>query len=106
MKNTMTVGWIGLGKMGSPMSRHIASAGHTLHVYDPAAEARSSAVAAGAHLEADAQAVAAAAPIVFSSIPNDAVLTSLVLGPNGLAETHETRCDHGRDQHGLTARLR
>ena len=85
MKNTMTVGWIGLGKMGGPMSRHIAAAGHTLHVYDPAAEARSSAAAAGAEVEADAQAVAAAAPIVFSSIPNDAVLMSLVLGPNGLA---------------------
>jgi 3-hydroxyisobutyrate dehydrogenase-like beta-hydroxyacid dehydrogenase len=81
----MTVGWIGLGKMGSPMSRHIAAAGHTLHVYDPAPEARSSAAAAGANVEADAQAVAAAAPIVFSSIPNDGVLTSLVFGPNGLA---------------------
>jgi 3-hydroxyisobutyrate dehydrogenase-like beta-hydroxyacid dehydrogenase len=85
MKNTMTVGWIGLGKMGSPMSRHIAAAGHTLHVYDPAAEARSSAAAAGACVEPDAQSVAAAAPIVFTSIPNDAVLLELVLGPSGLA---------------------
>jgi 3-hydroxyisobutyrate dehydrogenase len=41
MKNTMTVGWIGLGKMGSPMSRHIAAAGHTLHVYDRASGAGS-----------------------------------------------------------------
>jgi 3-hydroxyisobutyrate dehydrogenase-like beta-hydroxyacid dehydrogenase len=85
MKNTMTVGWIGLGKMGLPMSRHIAAAGHALHVYDPAAGARSSAAAAGARVETDAQAVAAAAPIVFSSIPNDAVLLSLILGPSGLA---------------------
>ena len=85
MKNTMTVGWIGLGKMGSPMSRHIGAAGHALHVYDPSAEARHAAEAAGAQVEADAQAVAAAAPIVFSSIPNDAVLLSLVLRPTGLA---------------------
>jgi 3-hydroxyisobutyrate dehydrogenase-like beta-hydroxyacid dehydrogenase len=85
MKNTMTVGWIGLGKMGSPMIRHLAAAGHALHVYDPAAEARSSAAAVGASVEADVRAVAAAAPIVFSSIPNDAVLTSLVLDPSGLA---------------------
>jgi 3-hydroxyisobutyrate dehydrogenase-like beta-hydroxyacid dehydrogenase len=85
MKNMMTVGWIGLGKMGLPMSRHIAAAGHALHVYDPVAEARGAAAAAGARLETDAQAVAAAAPIVFSSIPNDAVLLSLVLGPSGLA---------------------
>jgi 3-hydroxyisobutyrate dehydrogenase-like beta-hydroxyacid dehydrogenase len=85
MKNAMTVGWIGLGKMGLPMSRHIVAAGHALHVYDPAAEARGAAAAAGAQVEADARAVAAAAPIVFSSIPNDVVLTSLVLGPDGLA---------------------
>ena len=85
MRNVMTVGWIGLGKMGAPMSRHIAAAGHSLHAYDPADEARQSAQAAGAHIEADALAVIAAAPIVFLSIPNDAVLTSLVLGPSGLA---------------------
>jgi 3-hydroxyisobutyrate dehydrogenase-like beta-hydroxyacid dehydrogenase len=85
MMNSMTVGWIGLGKMGSPMSRHIAAAGHRLHVYDPAAQARATAEREGARVERDAQAVAAAAPIVFSSIPNDAVLRSLVLGPSGLA---------------------
>lgn len=85
MKNVMTVGWIGIGKMGLPMSRHIAAAGHALHVYDPSTDARSSAAAAGANVATDAQAVAAAAPIVFSSIPNDAVLTSLVFGPSGLA---------------------
>ena len=85
MKNTMTLGWIGLGKMGSPMSRHLASAGHEMHVYDPTPEARAALEDAGAHIEADAIAVAEAAPIVFLSIPNDAVLRSLVLGPAGLA---------------------
>jgi 3-hydroxyisobutyrate dehydrogenase-like beta-hydroxyacid dehydrogenase len=85
MMNSMTVGWIGLGKMGSPMSRHIAAAGHRLHVYDPAAQARATAERDGARVEEDAQAVAAAVPIVFSSIPNDAVLRSLILGPSGLA---------------------
>ena len=85
MKNTMTLGWIGLGKMGAPMSRHLAAAGHTLHVYDPVPEARSAVAQAGVNVEEDARAVAAVAPIVFLSIPNDAVLTSLVLGPSGLA---------------------
>ncbi|WP_419760338.1 NAD(P)-dependent oxidoreductase [Acidisoma sp.] len=85
MRNFMTAGWIGLGKMGLPMSSHIAAAGHALHVYDPASEAQSFAAAAGAKVESDARAVAAAAPIVFSSIPNDAVLLSLVMGSSGLA---------------------
>ncbi|MBW4023093.1 MAG: NAD(P)-dependent oxidoreductase [Proteobacteria bacterium] len=85
MKNSMTVGWIGLGKMGAPMSRHLAAAGHSLHVFDTAQEARALAEGAGARVEPDARAVAAAAPIVFLSIPNDAVLASLVLGPDGLA---------------------
>lgn len=87
MKNVMTVGWIGLGKMGSPMSRHIIAAGHQLHVYDPVADARAALVEAGAMIEADAEAVAAAAAIVFLSVPNDAVVRQLILGPRGLAAT-------------------
>jgi 3-hydroxyisobutyrate dehydrogenase-like beta-hydroxyacid dehydrogenase len=67
------------------MSRHIAAAGHNLHVYDPVSDARSALADAGAIIEADAAAVAVAAPIVFLSIPNDAVLTKLVLGSSGLA---------------------
>jgi 3-hydroxyisobutyrate dehydrogenase-like beta-hydroxyacid dehydrogenase len=89
MKNSMTVGWIGLGKMGSPMSRHLAAAGHSLHAYDPVPEARVPVAAAGGRIEADAAAVAAVAPIVFTSIPNDDVLRTLVLGPEGLARRME-----------------
>jgi 3-hydroxyisobutyrate dehydrogenase-like beta-hydroxyacid dehydrogenase len=83
----MSVGWIGLGKMGAPMSRHIGAAGHQLHVYDISQEATTLAAAAGAEVAASPQAVAAAAPITFLSIPNDGVLRSLVLGENGLART-------------------
>jgi 3-hydroxyisobutyrate dehydrogenase-like beta-hydroxyacid dehydrogenase len=61
MSNTMTLGWIGLGKMGSPMSRHLASAGHTMHVYDSAPAAQAALEDAGAHVEANARDVAAAA---------------------------------------------
>ncbi|WP_459695927.1 NAD(P)-dependent oxidoreductase [Acidisoma sp. C75] len=85
MKNRMAVGWIGLGKMGSPMSRHLAAAGYELHAYDPASDVHGPIEAAGGRIAADAAAVGAAAPIVFSSIPNDAVLRNLVLGPEGLA---------------------
>jgi 3-hydroxyisobutyrate dehydrogenase-like beta-hydroxyacid dehydrogenase len=85
MKNNLTLGWIGLGKMGAPMSRHLAAAGHTMHVYDPAAAARDAMAQSGATLETDAAAVAAAAPIVFLSIPNDQALASVVLGASGLA---------------------
>jgi 3-hydroxyisobutyrate dehydrogenase-like beta-hydroxyacid dehydrogenase len=91
MKNTATIGWIGLGKMGLPMSRHLGAAGHPLHVYDPAPDARRNAAKAGAQVEPDTRAVAEAAPVVFLSIPNDDVLTSLVLGPDGLATTMKPR---------------
>ncbi|MCB8881496.1 NAD(P)-dependent oxidoreductase [Acidisoma cellulosilytica] len=81
----MSVGWIGLGKMGAPMSRHIGAAGHQLHVYDISPEATAIAAAAGAEVALSPEAVAAAAPITFLSIPNDGVLRSLVLGDQGLA---------------------
>ncbi|MCB8877153.1 NAD(P)-dependent oxidoreductase [Acidisoma silvae] len=87
MKNRTSVGWIGLGKMGAPMSRHIGAAGHELHVYDIVAEATALAAASGANIADTPQAAAAAAPITFLSIPNDGVLRSLVLGEQGLART-------------------
>lgn len=85
MKNTTTLGWIGLGKMGAPMSRHLAAAGHTMHVYDPVLAARASMAQTGTTVETDAAAVAAAASILFLSIPDDDALTTVVLGPDGLA---------------------
>ena len=43
-----TIGFIGLGIMGRPMSGHLLKAGYTLVVHDVVREAVAAAVAAGA----------------------------------------------------------
>ncbi len=80
-----TIGWIGAGKMGGPMTKRLIDAGHRVLVLDPDPHNRVLASQAGAEIAADLRAVAAEASIIFSMIPNDAVLTQIVLDENGLA---------------------
>ncbi|WP_018261774.1 NAD(P)-dependent oxidoreductase [Methylobacterium sp. WSM2598] len=76
----MRIGWIGLGKLGAPMARHLVAAGHAVLAFDrdpgrlaavPGAEA------------ADLPGVAACG-VVVTSLPDDAALAAVALGPEGL----------------------
>lgn len=78
------VGWIGAGKMGGPMIRNLLAAGYGVAVSEPVAAVRADLTAAGAVAGAT-QDVLAGADIVFATVPNDAVLRAVVLGPDGLA---------------------
>lgn len=79
-----TIGWIGIGNMGSPMSRRLIGAGAQVTVFDLAAENMAAAVAAGAKAAATSQQAAAAADIAISTIPNDAALRHVALGGDGI----------------------
>lgn len=69
------VGMIGLGIMGSAMSDHLVRAGYQVHGTDVSDAALGAFAQAGGHREADAAAVAAAADVVITSLPNaDAAL--------------------------------
>ncbi len=85
MANDM-IGWIGAGKMGGPMSRRLIDAGHRVLVLEPDAGNRRLAEAAGALLASGPADVARQARTVFSMIPNDHVLATVVEGAGGLAE--------------------
>ncbi|MGH7388701.1 MAG: NAD(P)-dependent oxidoreductase [Candidatus Rokuibacteriota bacterium] len=80
------VGFIGVGTMGAPMATNLAAAGVPLVVHDanpqaPAALATLPGVAvAGSPAEA-----AAAATVLFTCLPNDAIVRAAYLGPNGVA---------------------
>jgi 3-hydroxyisobutyrate dehydrogenase-like beta-hydroxyacid dehydrogenase len=82
-----TLGWIGAGKMGGPMSRRLVEAQHPVLVLEPDPHNRALAVEAGAQAAPDLAALGAQAGIVFSMIPNDAVFRQIVLGAGGLAGT-------------------
>ena len=46
----MRIGWMGIGKMGSPMARTVLEAGYAVTINEPLLENRASALAAGARL--------------------------------------------------------
>lgn len=69
--------FVGVGKMGLPMARHLQAAGHAVTAFDPAAERRALAAAAGlpvVHTLAGALPMAA---LVISSVPDDAALLAV-----------------------------
>ena len=79
-KPQLSVGWIGVGKMGNPMATRLIEAGYALTICDPMAENRASLVARGAGVAASPGDLAARCQIIFSTIPNDAVLTEMIFG--------------------------
>lgn len=81
----MRIGWIGLGKMGLPMSRHIHAAGNMVTAYARSASGADRAAAAGYPVAHDLSALAASSDIVISSISDDAALHDVVTADGALA---------------------
>ena len=78
------IGWIGIGKMGAPMSRRVLAAGYPVSVFEPVAQNRATVVAEGASLATSIAQMAGACDIMVSTIPNDHVLRAIVFGEDGL----------------------
>jgi 2-hydroxy-3-oxopropionate reductase len=79
------VGFIGLGIMGAPMSRHLLAAGFPLTVHSRSPSPVDALVAAGA-ARADAPAeVAQASDIVITMLPDTPDVEHVVLGEDGVA---------------------
>jgi 3-hydroxyisobutyrate dehydrogenase-like beta-hydroxyacid dehydrogenase len=80
---TVECGFIGLGRMGSAMSRRLIDAGHRVVAFDTHAPALDALAAQGARVAASARAVADAVPIVFLSLPNPQIVVETMLGAHG-----------------------
>jgi len=82
-----TVGFIGMGHMGSHMAPRLISAGYHLTVYDRTRE-KAQAIA-GASVAETPEEAAAHSDMVISIVTNDPALEEVMFGPNGvLAGTH------------------
>ena len=78
------VAFIGLGVMGFPMAGHLASAGHTVTVFNRTrARAEDWLAKHPGRVEDTPAAAARGAGIVFACVGNDDDLRSVVLGPDG-----------------------
>lgn len=72
------VGFIGLGRMGQPMCRHILQAGFALTVFDLQEEAMQAVVALGARAASSGREVARASDVVLAMVADDAQVRQVV----------------------------
>src|SRR5262245_1243852 len=84
MASLPCIGWVGAGRMGVPMAGYILKAGYRLVVFSRSAASRHKLVSLGAVEAADAAESARAADRVFASLPDDAALREVALGPQGV----------------------
>ena len=79
-----TVGFIGLGNLGTPMARNIQRAGFPLVVLDVVEGATRLLLEGGARLAASPGEVAAASEVILSSVPGPPEVEQVALGPEGI----------------------
>lgn len=80
----MTIGFIGLGRMGTPMVQNLLKAGYAPKVYDIIPEKITALVELGAQAATSPADAATGVGVVISMILDDAALETVALGPDGI----------------------
>ena len=86
MADKQRIGWIGLGKMGVPMSKNLVKKGYSVTVYNRTKDKTKELAAEGAKVADSPKALAAASDVIISMISDDAVLEEVSTGKNGAFE--------------------
>jgi len=81
-----TIGFIGLGRMGSPIALNIQKAGYPMIVFDAQEDATRAILEGGARLGASPSDVAAQSDFTFTSLPGPKQVEEVVEGKNGILE--------------------
>jgi 2-hydroxy-3-oxopropionate reductase len=81
----MTIGFIGLGIMGRPMSKNLIRAGYKLVVYDKFAKF-DDLIALGAEGAASNKETASKSDVIITMLPNSPQVKEALLGPGGVIE--------------------
>ena len=84
MSSSLTVGWIGVGKMGLPMAVRARQAGFDVIAFDRSVERLSLASNQGIKSAEGANAAATGKNVVFTSLPDDKALRAAMFGSDGL----------------------
>ncbi len=79
----MQLGFIGLGSIGNPMAANLIRAGHHLTVHDLSRERAQNLLARGARWAASPRATAAAAEVLFTSLPGPRQIREVIEGTDG-----------------------
>src|SRR6516225_3696007 len=78
------VAFIGIGKMGLPMSALIAKAGYAVTAFDQSAARIAAAREQGIDVAVSPGDAVSGRAVVITSLPDDAALRAVMLGPAGL----------------------
>jgi 3-hydroxyisobutyrate dehydrogenase-like beta-hydroxyacid dehydrogenase len=89
--STLTLGFVGLGRMGGPMSGRLMERGFDMVVFDMSAEAVAASVANGAVAASSPADVAARADVVFVSLPTPDIVQKVVTGEDGISSGDRAR---------------
>jgi 3-hydroxyisobutyrate dehydrogenase-like beta-hydroxyacid dehydrogenase len=81
-----TVAWIGLGKMGSPMSALVAKAGYAVTAFDRSETQLVAARGQGISVARSATEAVSGRPVAITSLPDNAALRAVMLGPQGIVQ--------------------
>jgi len=79
-----TLGFVGLGAMGSRLARRLLDAGHRVAGYNRTPDKARALEAAGLKVAASPRRAAEGAAAVFSMVTDDAALRAVTLGPDGI----------------------
>ncbi len=85
-----TIGFCGLGLMGSRMASRLLAAGHTLQVWNRSPDKAEPLVAKGATLAKTPAELASQCEVVLSCVYDAQAVEELVFGPNGIAQHNGT----------------
>jgi 3-hydroxyisobutyrate dehydrogenase-like beta-hydroxyacid dehydrogenase len=95
------VGFIGLGKMGRPMTQRLLAAGHTVHVFNRSRGAVDALAAEGARPADSAAQVAERADVVMTALPTPESVQSVYAELATQARAGQTFIDHSTVSPGL-----
>ena len=105
MTEPLNVSFLGLGVMGAPMARHIATAGHRLTVYNrsPARvdKWRAEHPEIAARVASSPAEAAESADVVVTCVGNDDDLSDVVLGAHGVFNTIRRGVPNGAWPNGI-----
>src|SRR5688572_21679681 len=90
----MQTGFIGLGKMGRPMTQRLLQAGHTVHVFNRSRGAVDALAAEGATPAESAAQVAERAEVIMTALPTPESVESVFAELNGAARSGQIYIDH------------
>jgi 3-hydroxyisobutyrate dehydrogenase-like beta-hydroxyacid dehydrogenase len=90
----MKIGFLGLGKMGTPMARLLLAAGHEVTVWNRTRQRAEALAADGARVAATAAEAARAGHVLMSSLFDDAAHEDLFFGPQSLLDALEPGALH------------